>query len=462
MRKLAAEELAADPRVAEAKRLALEALAEHRGRLTGARPPDPEREAAYAELVRRFGDLRGGALYFPYLGSGIGRGALVELADGSVKYDFVSGIGVHHWGHSHPGLVAACLDAALRDTVMQGNLEQNTESCEVARLLLAAANGRGASLGHCFLTSSGAMANENALKIAFQKRSPASRLLAFERGFAGRTLTLSQVTDKPAYRAGLPVTIAVDYVPFFDPGSPGESGDRALSALRCYLHRYPGQHAAMIFEMVQGEGGFHVGDRDFFLALMEEARRAGVVVLVDEVQTFGRTSEFFAFQHFGLDRQVDIVTVGKMTQACATLFRQELRPGPGLVSQTFTAATSALAAARFVLESLGRGGYFGRAGRNMQLHARFEARLRGLAERFPERVAGPFGLGTMVAFTPFGGDKEKVEAFVHALYRAGVISFTAGADPTRVRFLVPAGAVEDEDVERAMDIVEVVLGGRKD
>ena len=70
-------------------------------------------------------------MYYPYLGSGIGRGALVELADGSVKYDFITGIGVHYMGHNHPALLEAGVDAALTNTVMQGNLQQNVESARL-------------------------------------------------------------------------------------------------------------------------------------------------------------------------------------------------------------------------------------------------------------------------------------------------------------------------------------------
>src|SRR6266550_3010920 len=87
-----------------------------------------------------FSESRGGALYYPYLGSGIGNGALVELADGSVKYDMISGIGVHYFGHSHPMLLDAGVDAALRDTVMQGNLQQNVESVALAKTFIDLAN----------------------------------------------------------------------------------------------------------------------------------------------------------------------------------------------------------------------------------------------------------------------------------------------------------------------------------
>jgi acetylornithine aminotransferase len=92
--KLLAEAFAADPRIAQARALVLETLREHRERLAGTRPADPERAEEYARALERFEALRGGRLYFPYLASGFGRGCLVELADGSVKYDMVSGIGV--------------------------------------------------------------------------------------------------------------------------------------------------------------------------------------------------------------------------------------------------------------------------------------------------------------------------------------------------------------------------------
>src|SRR4051794_34347549 len=165
MKQLASEALMNDPRVAEARRLMLLALTDQQRRLTGVRAADPERTQSHEQALREFAEIRGGALYYPYLGSGIGRGCLVELADGSVKYDMISGIGVHGLGHSHPALAAALFDAALADTVMQGNLQQNTDSLEISRLLIELAGRGGSRLSHCFLSSSGAMANENALKL---------------------------------------------------------------------------------------------------------------------------------------------------------------------------------------------------------------------------------------------------------------------------------------------------------
>ena len=458
MGKLAAAALAADARVAEAKRLLAEALRDAQSGLSGPRPADPELRQGYRETLARFGALRGGATYYPYLGSGLGRGALVELADGSVKYDFISGIGVHYLGHNHPGLLEAGVDAALSNTVMQGNLQQNVESETLVRRLLEGANRRGARLAHAFLTSSGAMANENALKIAFQKRPGADRVLAFAHNFAGRTLALSQVTDKAAYRQGLPETLAVDYVPFYDEARPAESTAAAAAALGEHLARHPGRHASMILELIQGEGGGYApGSAEFFRALIPLLKAAGVAVHFDEIQTFGRTSELFAFQHFGLDDSADIVTLGKLTQACATLIQAEFQPKPGLVSQTFTAPSIAIRSALAILDHIEGEGLLGKEGKIMRLSGHFRDKLAELARRRPDLAAGPFGLGGMIAFTPLGGHPEKVAKYLKNLFEAGVIGFIAGEAPAKARFLLPVGGMEAADIDAAFPILERVL-----
>jgi len=456
MKYLVADQLLSDPRVQQARRLILQALAEHKQALTAVRPPDPERKVEYDDLLRQFGENRAGNLFYPYLGAGIGNGPLVELADGSVKFDMISGIGVHHFGHSHAALLSAGLDAALRDTVMQGNLQQNVESATLADALLQRAR-PGTSLAHSFLTSSGAMANENALKLAFHKRPGASRILAFEHAFAGRTMALASITDKAAYRVGLPALLAVDYLPFFDPAIPAGSIERTLAVLQAHVGRYPNQHAALWCEFVQGEGGFHAGSREFFEALCKEAQARHIAVVADEVQTFGRTSRLFAFQHFGLERFVDIATVGKMLQVCATLFTDAFRPAPGLLSQTFTASTSAIVAANVILQDLLTADLFGPDGRNMEVHARFARRFDAIARAHPDWLQGPYGMGAMIACTPFGGSEEKIKKLLHVLFANGVIAFYNGANPTRLRFLPPVPVLTNSHIDTVCDILETTL-----
>lgn len=130
--KLIAEQLLADPRVAEATRLLTQAVTEYASQLS-AQAADPQRTEELRHLLNEYANLRGNSLFFPYLGSGAGRSALVELLDGSVKYDMITGIGVHAMGHANPELVAELIPAVLADTVMQGNLQQNVESLKLSR-----------------------------------------------------------------------------------------------------------------------------------------------------------------------------------------------------------------------------------------------------------------------------------------------------------------------------------------
>jgi acetylornithine aminotransferase len=453
-----AQALARDPRIRQARELILAALEEHRSQIDAIRGPDPQLADSYMQMVQKFGQMRGGNLYFPYLGSGLGNGPYVELADGSVKLDFITGIGVHGFGHSDPRIVSAGIDAALCDTVMHGNLQQGTISFDFVEQLLSMTNDSGARLEHCFLTTSGSMANENALKIAFQKHAPASRVITFERCFAGRTLALAQVTDKAAYRDGIPRTLEVDNIPFYDAADPQGSTLRSVQAIRAHAARFPGQHACLWMEIVQGEGGYYPGDTGFFKAIITEARKHNMAIIADEIQSFARTTRPWAFQHFGLDALIDIAVVGKITQVCATLFRAEYKPRPGLISQTFTGSSWAILAGTTILKGLVDGGYFGTDGRNMRLHNYFVAGLGQIAKRHAGSIHGPFGIGGMIGFTPLQGKADQAKALVGKLYELGLMSFMAGSHPARVRFLMPIGCVTESHIDQALAILEKAIG----
>lgn len=444
MNPLYADKLFNDGRLQKAKELILAVLKEASSPITSVQPPRAERKAEYAALIKEFDELRGNPLYYSYIGSGIGNGPLVELVDGSIKYDLISGIGPHYFGHSHPQLISSMINGAICDTVMQGNLQQNGDSLELSRLLTALSG-----LDHCLLSSSGAMACENALKICFQKKPTSPRVLAFDKCFAGRTLALSSITDKAGFRQGLPLTVPVDYVPFYDAQYPEASTYRTLTALRSHLARYPNQHAVMCLELVQGEGGFWVGSPEFFKAIIDLLKEHGVIVWVDEVQTFARTESLFAFHKFDLDGLVDIVSIGKVSQTCATLLKHTCCPKPGLISQTFTASTSAIRAALFTITTAINNGFFGINGKIAKLNQAF---VKGL-EAHKAVLKGPYGTGAMIGCTPFNGDPDKVKQFAHKLFDNGVISFTAGFNPTRLRFLLPVGALELSHIDPIMDII---------
>jgi acetylornithine aminotransferase len=454
---LIANALHNDPRVAQAQQLLADALRDHSGRVQGVSPARPELVESYQQLIERLTVARGGAPYFRYLASGIGNGPYVELADGSIKLDFIGGIGVHGLGHSHPLMLEACVRSALEDTVMQGNLQQHVPSLQMCERLLQMANTSGAHFKHCLLSTSGAMANENALKIVLHAKYPANRILAFDNAFAGRSLALASLTDRAKYRDRLPLALPVDYLPFLDPEHPERSTRWAVNELKRLLRRHPGRYAGFWAEIFAGEGGYLAGSNEFFTRLCEPLREAGIPILFDEVQTFTRFSRPFAFQHFELDKYADVVTIGKITQVCATLYREELKPNGPILSQTFTGSSSSIAAGLAVLDALDQAGCFGEQGSNMVLHQRFVERMQNLAAEFPGAIRGPYGTGMMWAWTPYDGSGEIASKLVEMLFQAGLMSFVCGDNPMRIRFLPPPGITRVEHLDAAIGIVRSVL-----
>lgn len=458
MTKLLAQQVHEDERVVQAKNTLLQTLQEYQKTVTGIRTPASEHTVAYEEALAQFGDIRGGALYYPYIGSGFGAGPFVELADGSIKYDLINGIGVYGTGHGHPMFVEAALNAAFDDTIMQGNLQQTLPSMHLSKSLLNLANRTKHCMDHCFLSSSGAMANENALKMCFHQKKHAHRVIAFENSFSGRTFALSQLTDRPQYRIGLPNALDVDFIPFLDHENPEASTARSLEVLESHLNRHPGDYGCIWLELVQGEGGYYPGSHDYFVKLIELCRKHEVPIVADEVQTFARTTQPFAFQTFGLEDLVDVVTIGKSTQVCATLFRTQYKPGPGLISQTFTASSSAVRAGLAFVQMLADSSLYGDNGDIAKMHQRFEKGFEDIRSRHPEWVSGPYGFGGMIAFTPFDGGKDQSLSLLKKLYHKGVIGFFTGQNPFRVRFLPPLGLLQESDYETIFAVLEESLG----
>src|SRR5579871_5881065 len=159
-----------------------------------------------AELAK-LTHLRGRPPFFDYLGSGIGQGARVRLADGRWILDFTLGIGVHLFGHGNLDLIETAIRAAAADVAMQGNLIFNSEYLGLMETLLAHAP-RG--IDRCWLSLSGADANENALKLLRQKRGGRPGVIAFRGCFHGRTGAMAEITDRPDYRMGQPSTFPVE------------------------------------------------------------------------------------------------------------------------------------------------------------------------------------------------------------------------------------------------------------
>jgi len=403
----------------------------------------------YRSLVAELGRLRGRDLFLPYLSSGRGCGARVRLADGRSVLDLALGIGVHFFGHDDPDLIRTALEAALEDTAMQGNLQMGTVLLELLELVIASAGGR---LRHGWIANCGSEANEIALKIIRQRRAPASEIVAFRSCFHGRTIVMAEITDRAEYREGQPLRETVHYLPFYDHADPG-SADRVLARLRELLAARRGRIACMVFELVQGESGFRTAPREFFEPLMRECHDAGVAVWVDEIQTFGRTGELFAFEKLGLRSYVDVVTIGKLLHCAATLYTEEYNPRPGLVSGTFAGSTVGLAVGRRIVERLLHEGFLGADGRIARLGTTAEARLLRLADDIGrERVRTIDGVGAMWALELASADHADVQRLVRRCFDAGLLLYYGGTGPYRLRLFLPA-TLDDADLDEAADIL---------
>jgi 4-aminobutyrate aminotransferase-like enzyme len=418
-------------------------------RASGERALSPQ---AYARSIADLERLRGRPLMFPMLSAGAGRGARVRMADGSEKLDFIGGIGVYAFGHADRDLLEHAVIAAAGDSVFQGHLLPGPEYLRLSRLLVKHAGRR---IRHAWLALSGAMANENALKLIYQKHAPSDRVVVFERAFHGRTSVMAELSDKPAFRDGQPLRGNVLHVPFYDANHPDPVG-RSLTVLDNHIKRHPGQIATMCFELVQGEGGCYTAPHEFFAPLMARCKKAKIAVWVDEVQTFARTGELFAYRTLGLDEYVDVVTVGKVLQGSATLFTQRYNPRPGLIAGTYAGSTVGMAVGARIIERLESDGYLGEKGRVAVLARRIEARFASLRKRVPKVIGERSGIGAMQSFSVFDGSPEVARKVLDACFAEGLILLTAGANPTKLRMLPPVN-VTDEELEAAFAVLEKAL-----
>jgi 4-aminobutyrate aminotransferase-like enzyme len=424
--------------------LILEAVAER----TAAGPAPAGRSPMSSELAE-LAALRGRPAFLPYLGSGIGRGARAMLADGHWLLDLTLGIGVHLFGHGNLDLIATAVRAAASDLVMQGNLIFNREYIALMRTLMAHAP---ASMANCWLSLSGADANENALKLVRQRRGGRPGIVAFRQCFHGRTSAMAEITDRPDYRQGQPSSFPVHYIPFYDRTDPASS-EKSLEALRAIIRDHGAGIAAFIVELVQGEAGFVTAPREFFVKLFEECRRGGLAIWIDEVQTFARTLALFATDWLGLAEYADVITIGKVFQGSALLMRAGFTPDPALISGTYAGATVAMAVAARMIEKLTAEGIFGAEGRAQRLESLTREHLARLARKHPEKISNVDGVGLMIAFRLADGSLPATREFIQRCFANGLALYYGGHDPVCIRLFLPV-VITDEELADAFAIID--------
>jgi acetylornithine/N-succinyldiaminopimelate aminotransferase len=264
---------------------------------------------------------------------------------------------------------------------------------------------------------------------------------------------MAEVTDNAAYREGLPEYQEILRVPYFDKKNP-KSAEQALAKVKEHVAKHEKNISTFVFEPMLGEGGYRVATREFFQPILQFCKEQKIAVWADEVQTFARTGELFAFETLGIGEYIDLCTIAKTAQIGATLYTEEYNPKPGLVAGTYAGATTALTAGLENLRILCEENYLGPHGKIAQIHKSFMSMLRELeAGDLKGLLSDPEGSGLMIAVTPLDGSKEKVNALLQKLFQNGLIAFSCGKSPVRLRFLVPA-VIQDQDIKVVGEILK--------
>ncbi|TKC92389.1 4-aminobutyrate--2-oxoglutarate transaminase [Trinickia terrae] len=376
--------------------------------------------------------------------------------------DFAAGIAVVNTGHRHPKIVAAIREQLDRFTHTAYQIVPYESYVTLAEKINQRAPGSHPKKTAFFTT--GAEAVENAVKIA---RAATGRpgVIAFSGGFHGRTMMGMALTGKVApYKLGFgPFPSDVFHAPFPNP-LHGVSTADSLRALETLFKADidPKRIAAIIFEPVQGEGGFYPAPADFVRGLRKICDEHGILLIADEVQTgFARTGKLFAMQHY--DVAPDLMTIAKSLAGGMPLSgvvgRADVMDAaaPGGLGGTYAGNPLAVAAAHAVLDVIESENLCERA---TQLGDKLKAKLAALQAEVPQ-IADVRGPGAMVAVEflkagtrePDAEFTKKVQA--RALER-GLLLLVCGVYSNVVRFLFPL-TIQDAVFDEALGLLEEVL-----
>ncbi len=390
-------------------------------------------------------------------------GVTITDVDGNTLIDFAGGVGSLNVGHSHPDVVAAAQEQLDRFSHTDFTVVPYEVYVSLAERLAERVPISGPVKAAFF--NAGTEAVENAVKFAraFTGR-PA--VIGFEGGFHGRTLLSLTLTSKThPYKAGFgPFAPEVYRTPFPD-AYRGVTVEAALAALeRAFAVQVaPETVAAIVFEPVQGEGGFVVAPVEFVQGLRRICDEHGIVLVADEVQTgFARTGRLFAMEHFGVEP--DLVTVAKSIAMglplSGVLGRAEIMdaPVPGAVGGTYVGNPVAQAAALAVLDVIDEEGLIERSA---TIGETIRARMLAWQDRWPA-IGDVRGLGAMLA-VEFVSDPatrtpapELATAVVGAALARGLLLLTCGVYGNCIRVLVPL-VVTDAELDEALSVWEEAL-----
>ncbi|MFJ7848832.1 acetylornithine transaminase [Peribacillus sp. NPDC097206] len=351
-------------------------------------------------------------------------GTKLMSKNGKEYLDFTSGIGVLNLGHCHEKVKNA-VTQQLNKYWHVSNMFQSSAQERVAGMLAEASG-----LDHVFFANSGAEANEAAIKLA-RKSTGRSKIVTCLQSFHGRTFATMAATGQDKIKKGFgPMLNSFEYVPFND--------NDALAAA------VDGDTAAVMIEIVQGEGGIHVVQQAYLDAIAAACKKHGALFIVDEIQTgIGRTAKPFAFLHF--DIQPDILTsakgLGNGLPIGAMIGKRELAEffGPGSHGSTFGGNPVSVAAAEAVLIEIFQPDFLKEAEEKAEyLKSELTKALEDLDDVIEVR-----GLGMMIGIEC----KQEVQGFILEMQEAGLLLLSAGPNVLR---LLPPLTVNQSEIDQAI------------
>lgn len=382
--------------------------------------------------------------------------------EGKRYIDFGTGIAVCNTGHSHPRIVEA----------VKKQVEKFSHTCVMVTpyapaVELAEALNKHAPIStpsKSMFVTTGAEAVENAIKIA-RAHTGRRAVISFNGGYHGRTnLTLGLTGKNAPYKTLFGPFPGDIYRAPFPIEYHGVTVEQALAALEdIFTCDIPADEVAgIIFEPVQGEGGFYPAPKEFLVKLRSICDKHGIVLIADEIQTgFARTGRFFCMEYSGVEP--DLITVAKGMAGgfpiAGVVGKANIMdaPLPGGLGGTYAGSPVGCAAALEVLKIIDDEGLVNRA---LEIGEVFNQRLVELQRKYPD-VIGDIrsSRGAMVAIELVSdGDPNKPNvSFLNELlsqcYDAGLVALKCGIRGNVMRFL-PALTIDNKTLQEGLDIFE--------
>ncbi|HLR41205.1 MAG TPA: acetylornithine transaminase [Virgibacillus sp.] len=358
-------------------------------------------------------------------------GTVVKDTDGKEYLDFGSGIGVCNLGHRHPDVQQA-IEEQLNKYWHVSNLYHVPLQEEVAKLLTANSAG-----DYVFFCNSGAEANEAAIKLA-RKATGKTKIITFQQSFHGRTFATMAATGQDKVQQGFgPMLQAFDYAPFND--------------IEAVKKKIDGQTAAVMLEVIQGEGGVIAAEPTFVKQLEQLCVEHDILLIIDEIQTgIGRTGVPFAYQHYAISP--DIIStakgIGNGLPVGAMIAKAKFYDdfGPGSHATTFGGNPLAMAAAKAVLQHVFDPAFLQTVEeKSIYLKRRLQEEIG--ETRFVTNIKGK---GLMIGIEC----AAEVTQFIPQLMEKGLLVLNAGPHVLR---LLPPLTVSYQDIDRAVELISEMM-----